>query len=536
VDSLLASYQGGLRWSAGAGLAGKEEHLSKQGSTSSHSSPILEMLGIDKQFPGVHALKNCRLSLRSGEVLALVGENGAGKSTMMKILTGIYTEYEGEIILNGRRVRFATTREAQNAGISIVHQELNMLNHMTVAKNIFLGRESKGFFYNERKLNQAAQALIDEFRIHVKPTDLIANLSVGKMQMVEIARAMSFPKTGVLILDEPTAALSDAEANDLFAKMRTLKEQGVGIIFISHRMGEIMGIADRVTVMRDGEYVGTLDTKECQVSDIIQMMVGRSIAHSVKENSEVRPDAPVVMEARNLASKVVKNVSFTLRKGEILGFAGLVGAGRTETMRLVFGADKMHSGTILINSNEITIKKPADAVRAGLGYLSEDRKRYGLVTAMSVTRNVVMANMDGFISHGIFINWKQCRSETERYIESLRIKTPGSDQLVRNLSGGNQQKVIIAKWLIRNCEILVFDEPTRGIDIGAKSELYGLIRALARSGKSIIMISSELPEVLHLCDRVVVMCEGRKIAEYDIADATQEKIMRSATQYAAAVV
>ncbi|MCC8165715.1 MAG: sugar ABC transporter ATP-binding protein [Planctomycetes bacterium] len=490
------------------------------------------MRGIDKRFPGVHALKKCRLSLQPGEVLALVGENGAGKSTMMKILTGIYSEYEGEIILGGKPVRFATTREAQNAGISIVHQELNMLNQMTVAKNIFIGRESRGFFYNERKLNKAAQALIDEFAIHVRPTDIIANLSVGKMQMVEIARAMSFPETRVLVLDEPTAALSDTESKDLFAKMRRLKAQGVGIIFISHRMQEIMEIADRVTVMRDGEYVGALNTNECQISDIITLMVGRSIAHAVKEKSEVAPDAPVVLEASNLCSKVVKDVSFTLRKGEILGFAGLVGAGRTETMRLVFGADRMHSGSVRINGQPVVIRRPADAVRAGLGYLSEDRKRYGLVTGMSVTRNAVMASMDRFISHGMFISWKECRRETERYIGSLRIKTPGSDQLVRNLSGGNQQKVIIAKWLIRNCEILVFDEPTRGIDVGAKAEIYDLIRALAKQGKSIIMISSELPEVLHLCDRVVVMCEGRKTAEYDIADASQEKIVHSATQYA----
>ena len=499
--------------------------------TATAAPVILEMRDIDKRFPGVHALKQCRLDLRQGEVLALVGENGAGKSTMMKILTGIYTEYDGEILLNGAPVRFDNTRDAQMAGISIVHQELNMLNHMTVAKNIFIGRESKGFFYSEKKLNRAAQTLIDDFKIHVKPTDRIANLSVGKMQMVEIARAMSFAETRVLVLDEPTAALSDAESRDLFTKMRALRAQGVGIIFISHRMGEIMEIADRVTVMRDGQYIDTLDTADCQISDIIRLMVGREISHSVKERSDVAADAPVVMSVAGLESNTVHNVSFDLRRGEILGFAGLVGAGRTEALRLVFGADRMHSGTVAIDGRPVRIRRPADAVRAGLGYLSEDRKRYGLVGAMSVARNAVMASMDRFTAFGVFIDWPAGRRETEKYIDSLNIKTPSADQLVRNLSGGNQQKVIIAKWLIRNCEILIFDEPTRGIDVGAKSEIYELIRALARAGKSIIMISSDLPEVLHLCDRVVVMCEGRKTAEYDIAEATQEKIMHSATQY-----
>ena len=489
------------------------------------------MIGIDKRFPGVHALRDCRLSLRPGEILALVGENGAGKSTMMKILTGIYTDYDGEVVLNGARVRFDSTRDARLAGISIVHQELNMLNHMTVAKNIFIGRESRGFFYSEKRLNQAAQALIDDFKIHVKPTDRIANLSVGKMQMVEIARAMSFAETRVLVLDEPTATLSAAESRDLFARMRALRAQGVGIIFISHRMGEIMEIADRVTVMRDGACVDTLDTAGCRISDIIRLMVGREISHSVKERSGVPPGAPVVMSVSGLNSNTVKDVSFDLRRGEILGFAGLVGAGRTEAMRLVFGADRMHSGAVVINGRPVHIRRPADAVRAGLGYLSEDRKRYGLADAMSVTRNAVMAAMDRFTVFGAFIDWPACRRETEKYIDSLDIKTPGADQLVRNLSGGNQQKVIIAKWLIRNCGILVFDEPTRGIDVGAKSEIYGLIRTLAREGKSIIMISSDLSEVLHLCDRVVVMCEGRKTAEYDIAEATQEKIMHSATHH-----
>ncbi|MHC1684709.1 MAG: sugar ABC transporter ATP-binding protein [Clostridiaceae bacterium] len=489
------------------------------------------MVDIDKKFPGVHALKKCRFSLKKGEVHALVGENGAGKSTMMKILTGIYPEYGGDIFFNGKKVKFHSIKDAQTSGISIVHQELNMLNHLTVAQNIFIGRESNNFFTNEKVINEKTQKLINDFKINVKPTDKVADLSVGKAQMVEIARAMSYEATKILILDEPTAALSDVEALDLFDKVKTLKEKGVSIIFISHRMGEIKKITDRVTIMRDGEYVDTVETDKCEISEIICKMVGRDILHQPKVKSSVAKNAPVILEVKNLSSEMVKDVSFTLRKGEILGFAGLVGAGRTETMRLIFGADKRTSGEIYVNGQPVKIRHSVDAVKSGIGYLPEDRKQFGIVLGLSVKDNCVMARLDNYLKNKTFINDKACVKDTEKYIKDLKIKTPTHNQLVKNLSGGNQQKVVIAKWLIKDTEILIFDEPTRGIDIGAKEEIYNLMEKLASEGKSIIMVSSDLPEVLRLSDRIVVMCEGKKTKELDISEANQEVIMDYATRY-----
>ncbi|HOO27867.1 MAG TPA: sugar ABC transporter ATP-binding protein, partial [Lachnospiraceae bacterium] len=348
---------------------------------------ILEMKDIDKSFPGVHALNHCSFSLKEGEIHALVGENGAGKSTLVKIMTGIYSDYEGEYSYDGQPVHFHNIREAQYAGISMVHQELNMMNDLTVAQNIFIGRESKGFFCSDNEINEKTQKLIREFDIHVNAKDILKNLSVGKAQMVEIARAMSFDSTKVLILDEPTAALSEAEAEDLFRKMNGLKKKGISIIFISHRLGEIRKIADRVTIMRDGAYIDTLPISECSKDVMIRLMVGREILEEPKQHSNVGPDAPVVLEAKNLHSSKVKDVTFSLKKGEILGFAGLVGAGRTETMRLIYGADPMKGGEIMINGAPCVIKHSKDAIGNGIGYLSEDRKRYGLILGLSVTDN-----------------------------------------------------------------------------------------------------------------------------------------------------
>lgn len=492
---------------------------------------VLQMNDIDIRFPGVHALKKCKLDLRRGEVLALVGENGAGKSTMMKILTGIYPDYEGEVIFNGKKVHFNNIREAQNTGISIVHQELNLMNQLTVAKNIFIGRESKGFFFDEKTLNEKAQKLIDDFKINVKPTDKIADLSVGKSQMVEIARAMSYENTEVLVLDEPTAALSLSETEDLFEKVRALKQRGISVIFISHRMGEIKQITDRVNVMRDGEYIGTLDSATCKTSDIIKMMVGRSITEKPKSKSNVSPDSPVVLEAEHLTSDIIHDVSFNLRKGEILGFAGLVGAGRTEVMRLLFGADPMQSGTIKLNGKEVQIHSTKAAVKNGIAYLSEDRKRYGLLVSRSVIHNAVLPSLDKFLKGKLFISSKKSKKSTEEYVSSLKIKTPSTQQLIKFLSGGNQQKVVIAKWLIRDADILIMDEPTRGIDVGAKDEIYQLMEKLVSKGKSIIMISSDLNEVLRMSDRVIVMCEGHKTGDIEISQASQEILMKYATTY-----
>ena len=491
---------------------------------------ILTMKGIDKSFPGVHALDHVDLEVRKGEVLALMGENGAGKSTLMKVLTGIYKKDEGTITYEGKEVEFENPRAAQAAGIVIVHQELNMMNHLTVAQNIFIGREiMKGGLIDDAKMNEEAKKLFDKLNIDIDPTEKMGNLTVGKQQMCEIAKAISHDAK-VIIFDEPSAALTESEIEELFKIIRDLRDKGVGMVYISHRMDEIKVITDRVTVMRDGTYVGTIITKDSTKDDIINMMVGRVIYEDPKTQSSVPADAPVVLKVEHLnAGKMVQDVSFELHKGEILGFSGLMGAGRTETARALFGADPKTSGDIYINGEKVTINSPQDAVKCGIGYLSEDRKRYGCVVQKTVAENTTMATMEQFMS-GLFINEKKEKEVAEKYVEALATKTPNVEQLVVNLSGGNQQKVVIAKWLTRDCQILIFDEPTRGIDVGAKNEIYKLMNKLAAEGKSIIMISSEMTEILRMSDRVVVMCEGKKTGEIDIAEATQENIMNLATR------
>ena len=491
---------------------------------------ILTMKGIDKSFPGVHALDHVDLEIRKGEVHALMGENGAGKSTLMKVLTGIYSKDSGSITYEGKEVEFTSPRDAQDAGIVIVHQELNMLNHLTVAQNIFIGREiMNGKLINDAKMNEEAAKLFKQLNIDIDPKEKMGNLTVGKQQMCEIAKAISH-EAKVIIFDEPSAALTEAEIEELFKIIRDLRDKQLGIVYISHRMDEIKVITDRVTVMRDGSYVGTLITKDCTKDDIINMMVGRVIYEDPKTESNVAPDAPVVLKVEHLnAGKMVQDVSFELHKGEILGFSGLTGAGRTETARALFGADPKESGDIYVNGKKVDIKSPMDAVKCGIGYLSEDRKRYGIVVAKSVAENSTMASMENFMN-GIFINKKKENEIAKKYVNDLKTKTPGVDQLVVNLSGGNQQKVVIAKWLVRNCDILIFDEPTRGIDVGAKSEIYHLMNELVAEGKSIIMISSEMTEILRMSDRIVVMCEGKKTGEIDISEATQENIMHAATR------
>ena len=491
---------------------------------------ILTMKDIDKSFPGVHALDHVNFEVRKGEVHALMGENGAGKSTLMKVLTGIYTKDSGSIIFEGKEVEFHNTREAQDAGIVIVHQELNMLGHLTVAQNIFIGREfKKGIRIDDKKMNEEAAKLFERLHIDIDPTETMSNLTVGKQQMCEIAKAISH-EAKVIIFDEHSAALTESEIEELFKIIRDLRKQQLGIVYISHRMDEIKVITDRVTVMRDGGYVGTLITNECTKDDIINMMVGRVIYEDPKTESAVPKDAPVVLKVEHLnAGRMVQDVSFELRKGEILGFSGLMGAGRTETARAIFGADPKTGGNIYINGEKVEINTPQDAVKCGIGYLSEDRKRFGIVVQKSVAENSTMASMENFIK-GLFINKAKENKVAQEYVESLATKTPGVDQLVVNLSGGNQQKVVIAKWLIRNCDILIFDEPTRGIDVGAKNEIYKLMNRLAEEGKSIIMISSEMTEILRMSDRIVVMCEGRKTGEIDISEASQEIIMNMATR------
>ena len=496
---------------------------------------VLSMRDISKTFPGVKALQHVDFTLRKGEIHALMGENGAGKSTLMKVLTGIYQKDSGTITYKGKETEFHNTREAQDAGVVIVHQELNMIGDLTVAQNIFIGREpKKGIRVDDKKMIEDSRKLFQDLNIEIDPREKMSNLTVGKQQMCEIAKAISH-KAEVIIFDEPSAALTEKEIADLFEIIKDLRKKNLGIVYISHRMDEIKVITDRVTVMRDGGYVGTLITADSTKEDIINMMVGRVIYEDPKDHSMVAPDAPVVLKVEHLnAGKMVQDVSFELRKGEILGFSGLMGAGRTETARALFGADPKQSGKISIMGkdgqlHEVTINSPQDAVKYGIGYLSEDRRRYGVVVQKSVNENTTLATMEEF-TNGIFINKAKEKEVSERYVKELATKTPSGDQLVVNLSGGNQQKVVIAKWLTRDSDILIFDEPTRGIDVGAKNEIYKLMSKLAAEGKSIIMISSEMTEILRLSDRIIVMCEGKVTGNIDISEATQEHIMDKATR------
>lgn len=492
-------------------------------------SALLEMNDVSKRFLGVHALKGVHFDLRCGEVHALVGENGAGKSTLMKVLTGIHQPDSGEIFFEGKPYAVKNIGEAQNLGISMIHQELNMMNDLTVAQNVFIGRElKKGPWLDDAGMVRETQKIFDRIGIKIDPKTKLGRLTVGKQQMVEIAKAVS-RDCKLLILDEPTAALTQTEIEDLFRIMGDLKAKGIGMVYISHRMYEISRISDRITVMRDGEYVGTVDTVSVTKDDIINMMIGRVVYEDPKTHSEVPEDAETVLEVRNLSSgNLFKDVSFKLRKGEILGFSGLMGAGRTEVARAIFGADPRDGGEIFVNGKRVNIKSPEDAVKLGIGYLSEDRKRYGLLLDKSVAENTALASIDKYTKGGI-INDRQIKAEAREENAKLRTKTPSMEQLLKNLSGGNQQKVIIARWLIKNSDILIFDEPTRGIDVGAKSEIYTLMNQLAKQGKSIIMISSELVEILRMSDRILVMCEGKKTGELDISEANQENIMQLAT-------
>jgi ribose transport system ATP-binding protein len=494
------------------------------------------MQGIVKDFPGVHALIDCHFDLFPGEVHALVGENGAGKSTLMKILDGVYRRDAGVIKFKGSEVEIPNTATAQRLGISMIHQELNLMSHLTVAQNIFIGREPRGrvpFVLDDRALNDSAAALFEKLRLHLDPRKRVSALTVAQQQMVEIAKALSF-NAAILIMDEPTAALTDREIGELFRITRQLRAEGVGIVHISHRLQELKQISDRVTVMRDGRVIDTLPTPDATIEQIISMMVGRTIFEAAPEVPE-QTNPEVVLEVRNLnRGRAIRDVSFSVHRGEIVGIAGLVGAGRTEVARAVFGADPIDSGEVFIHGKRVRIQSPTDAVRNGIGYLSEDRKRYGLALGLNVETNIVLASLRRFLSPFGVVRTVLTRAAADSQVKSLAIKTPSLNQRVRNLSGGTQQKVVVGKWLTADTEILIFDEPTRGIDVGAKSEIYHLLNALAHEGKAIVMISSDLPEILRMSHRIVVMCEGRVTGELTAEEATQEKIMTFATQREAA--
>ncbi|EGO62845.1 putative sugar ABC transporter ATPase [Acetonema longum DSM 6540] len=487
-------------------------------------TPLLNMTGIAKTFPGVKALQDVELSLQAGEIHALLGENGAGKSTLMKILSGVYSKDAGEIRINGAPAEISDPRAAADLGISIIHQELNLIPGLTVMENIFLGREPsrKLGFIDWDEMERRTSGLLAELGTAISPEDLVADLSIGEQQMVEIAKALSY-KTKILIMDEPTAALTDRETERLFAIIRQLAAAGAGIIYISHRMEELFALSNRITVLRDGSYIGTVETKTAAFDQLIRMMVGRDV--TVRFPKQTVPIGQEVLRVENLSRhQVLHDVSFAVRAGEIVGFAGLMGAGRTELARAIFGVDRLDSGTIYVQGEKCTITGPADAIKAGIGLITEDRKSQGLILSLSVGKNITLASLDQYSSGG-FISSDREGEAIAANIDKLKIRTPGAGQLVKNLSGGNQQKVVIAKWLATQPKVLIMDEPTRGVDVGAKAEIYSIMNMLTEAGVGIVMISSELPEILGMSDRVVVMSQGRIAGELAITDATQEKIM-----------
>ena len=495
------------------------------------SETFLQMSHITKRFPGVLALSNVDFTLRKGEVHALLGENGAGKSTLMKILSGVYQPDEGDIIFEGQPVSFANPLSAQSLGITIIHQEFNLFPELTVEDNIFIGREfckNNRWRLDEKQQRQAAIDILQKLNLNISPETLVADLTVAQQQMVEIAKAISV-NAKILIMDEPTAALTETEIDSLFQVTRLLKEQGTGIVYISHRLEELALIADRATVMRDGQFIATVDYDAVKISDLIAMMVGRDLGNIYPRRGPLAQRKPVLEVSGLTRNGVLNNIDFTLYQGEILGFAGLMGAGRTELARAIFGADPIDGGTLKLNGKVTVIKDIPDAIQQGISYLTEDRKKEGLALGLSVERNIMLGNYPEYSDRYGNVDSKRCQKTSEEQVKALRIKTPHLEQAALNLSGGNQQKIIIARWVCKDTDILIFDEPTRGIDVGAKLEIYELMNRLVAKGKSIIMISSELPEVLGMCDRILVMRNGRITGELASDDATQEKIMQYAT-------
>lgn len=490
---------------------------------------LLQMKNVHKSFPGVKALRAVNLELRAGEVHALLGENGAGKSTLIKVLGGIYIAEEGEIFIDGKKITIHGVNDSHSNGIAIIHQELVLVPHMTVAENIFLGREKgTGFWVNHESMKKEAQKLLDAYHMKIDASDYVKDLTIAQQQMVEIVKAISY-ESKILVMDEPTSSIADTEVEFLFQTMRALTKKGVGIIYISHKMDELEQICDRVTILRDGTYVDTKVVKETSRNELIALMVGRKLANYYTRDYLVPGN--VILKCENIADgKMVKGADFEVRKGEIVGFSGLVGAGRSELMKCIFGLTGHYSGSIYIDGKKAEIHSPMDALKAGLALVPEDRKQEGLYNVQSVSFNSTIEVLDLFIK-GIWVDTGKEREITQTYIDRMNTKTPSQEQVIGNLSGGNQQKVMIGRWLATNPRILIMDEPTRGVDIGAKSEIYGIMNELVKKGVSIIMISSELPEILNMSDRVYVMCDGRIKGCFQHEEkVTQEQIMKLAAK------
>lgn len=487
---------------------------------------LLEMKGVNKSFPGVKALQNVSLQLKAGEVHALLGENGAGKSTLIKVLGGIYHAEEGEIYIEGKKVEINGVTDARAAGISIVHQELVLVPYMTVAENIFLGRElGTSMNVNHQKMKDEAQALLDAYEMNIQADTLVEKLTIAQQQMVEIVKAISF-NSKILVLDEPTSSISDKEVGFLFNTIRTLTKKGVGIIYISHKMSELDEICDRVTVMRDGQTVGTKVVKETTTDALIAMMVGRELTNYYTR--DYLEPGEVVLKCEHISDgKMARDASFELRKGEIIGFAGLVGAGRSETMKAIFGLAPKMTGDVYVKGQKVNISSPIEALKHGIALVPESRKTEGLYKVQSVKFNSTIQVLGQFIKN-LMVNSKKEEEITQKYIDLMATKTPSQDQMIGNLSGGNQQKVMIGRWLATDPEILILDEPTRGVDVGAKAEIYSIMNDLVKKGMSIIMISSELPEILGMSDRIYVMSEGVVTGCLSHEEADQEKIMQLA--------
>ncbi|WP_367398221.1 sugar ABC transporter ATP-binding protein [Paenibacillus sp. MSJ-34] len=492
------------------------------------STSILEIKNVSKTFSGVKALSDISFDVRKGEILGLIGENGAGKSTLIKILAGAHQKDSGEILLNGEPFEVRHPIEAQNLGLSVIYQEFNLIPSLSVVENIYLGKlPLKNGLVNWKKLKEDAIQVLEQLNLDINVMEKVSNLSVAKQQMVEISKALA-TKANVLIMDEPTATLTGEETEILLRQVRELKAKGITIIFVSHRLEELFSVCDRIAVLRDGTYVGTKDTCDLTKDSLIEMMVGRPLDQTFPEK-EVKEFKEEVLAVKGLCrGKYVKNVSFTLHKGEILGVAGLVGAGRTELARLIFGADRPDAGEIFLRSKAVTFKSPHQAIKNGIGLVPEDRKNQGLVIELSVRENAMMANLGNAIVNGL-VHPKKEIEITEKYIQELQIKTSNVNQIVKRLSGGNQQKVVLGKWMNADTDVLIFDEPTRGIDVGAKAEIYKLIISMAGQGKSIILISSELSEIIGLSDNVLVMYEGEITGTLSKHEVTQERIMYHAT-------